>query len=302
MNFRDKNIELLACAWLFLAGTVAFAEDPSSGMDCNIVPGQLNEAAREIGAAEAAARSRLGLPSVITFSSAAKQAYKMDCQTKSKAGIEVEQKQSSSVSSQPVDLVQITTNKFVPSVLNSPKLLGHIAKLVPKFRTDNAVSLRAPAVRRSSPRPLLRPQGFDVSEHKSFAELTLENILNEVSETEELLAKNQEQQKSPPLTGREIEVFRDAVGKCWSVDLGSKAKDVTVTLTMEMRPNGKVLPTSIELVKYTGGSDSVANKAFQQARRAILRCQKDGYDLPANKYEQWRNVEITFDPDLMKKR
>ncbi len=32
---------------------------------------------------------------------------------------------------------------------------------------------------------------------------------------------------------------------------------------------------------------------------AILRCQGDGFPLPPGKYEQWRMVEMTFDPTQM---
>ena len=42
--------------------------------------------------------------------------------------------------------------------------------------------------------------------------------------------------------------------------------------------------------------------AYQSARRAILRCEKDGYVLPADKYEQWKEVEMTFDPSGMRMR
>ncbi|MDO7707324.1 MAG: energy transducer TonB, partial [Loktanella sp.] len=42
--------------------------------------------------------------------------------------------------------------------------------------------------------------------------------------------------------------------------------------------------------------------AFQAARRAILRCQSGGYQLPADKYDQWKEVEITFDPSGMRLR
>ena len=31
------------------------------------------------------------------------------------------------------------------------------------------------------------------------------------------------------------------------------------------------------------------------ARRAILRCQRDGYSLPIGKYEQWRKMKMTFE-------
>jgi len=35
----------------------------------------------------------------------------------------------------------------------------------------------------------------------------------------------------------------------------------------------------------------------------VLRCQtQDGYQLPADKYDQWQDVTITFDPSSMRLR
>ncbi len=45
--------------------------------------------------------------------------------------------------------------------------------------------------------------------------------------------------------------------------------------------------------------DGQTNSAYEAARRAILRCQGEGFPLPAEKYEQWRMQELTFDPAQM---
>lgn len=92
------------------------------------------------------------------------------------------------------------------------------------------------------------------------------------------------------------------VTPCWVVDLGSEAANVTVTVAMTLDRDGKVEGNSMKLVASEGGSDSAANTAFHAARRAILRCQKDGYRLPVEKYKEWRNVEITFDPSTLHSR
>jgi hypothetical protein len=42
--------------------------------------------------------------------------------------------------------------------------------------------------------------------------------------------------------------------------------------------------------------------AFDAARRAIIRCGAKGFDLPAEKYAQWREVEMTFNPESMRIR
>ena len=104
----------------------------------------------------------------------------------------------------------------------------------------------------------------------------------------------------PPLTQTEEDTLRVAVQKCWVVDIGSPAANVTVVLGMQMTPEGKVKPGSLRLVSSQGGADSAAKTAFQAARRAVLRCQKGGYNLPTEKYEHWREIEMTFNPEKMR--
>ena len=107
---------------------------------------------------------------------------------------------------------------------------------------------------------------------------------------------------SAPLSGVEKEAFRNQVLPCWSVNIGSRASKVTITVSMNMQPDGKVIASSMAMVGFEGGNASDAHVAFQAARRAVLRCQKDGYDLPKGKYQNWRNMVITFDPHAMRSR
>ena len=106
----------------------------------------------------------------------------------------------------------------------------------------------------------------------------------------------------PPMTRGEKDGFRVAVQQCWVVDVGSEAANVTVTIAMELDKNGVVDAGSLKLIASEGGTDSAINTAFSAARRAILRCQKDGYKLPIDKYDQWREIEITFNPEDMRTR
>lgn len=105
----------------------------------------------------------------------------------------------------------------------------------------------------------------------------------------------------PPMTSGEKEGLRVAVQRCWVVDVGSQAANVTVTVAMEMDQSGRVAG-DIRLIGSEGSPASAVDTAFQAARRAILRCQGDGYDLPAEKYAQWREIEMTFNPDGMRVR
>ncbi|MFT7254284.1 MAG: hypothetical protein ACI81Q_001706, partial [Paracoccaceae bacterium] len=59
---------------------------------------------------------------------------------------------------------------------------------------------------------------------------------------------------------------------------------------------------SIRMIGSEGGSDAAARQAFEAARRAIIRCGASGYNLPSDKYDQWRDIEMTFNPEGMRLR
>lgn len=105
----------------------------------------------------------------------------------------------------------------------------------------------------------------------------------------------------PPLTQGEKDALRIGVQECWVVDVGSEAGRVTVTVGFSLSEDGKVVDGSLKLLKASDGSDAAVQTAFNSARRAVLRCQKTGYPLPAEKYAHWRDVEITFDPAKMRR-
>ena len=108
--------------------------------------------------------------------------------------------------------------------------------------------------------------------------------------------------QGPPLTSGEKDGLRVAVSACWIVDTGSQSADVTVTIGLSMNQDGSVVPGSLELIGAEGGSADAQRSAFEKARRAILRCEKGGYPLPQDKYEQWKDIEMVFNPDGMRLR
>lgn len=106
----------------------------------------------------------------------------------------------------------------------------------------------------------------------------------------------------PPMTGSERDAFRVAINKCWNVDAGSLASRVVVTVGFSLDRDGKVTG-DVRLISSEGGDGPVADVAFEAARRAILRCQnrdgRNGYELPPDKFEEWSEVQATFDPSGM---
>ena len=76
--------------------------------------------------------------------------------------------------------------------------------------------------------------------------------------------------------------------------------DVTVTVLFNMLETGYPENESIKMIRYTGGSPAAVKIAYKSARRAILRCGSSGFDLPEEKYSQWKTIEMVFDPIKMR--
>lgn len=111
----------------------------------------------------------------------------------------------------------------------------------------------------------------------------------------------------PPLTEGERNGLRRQIAGCWN--LGTVSTEVmrtVVVVGLSLQENGMPESSSIRMLSFEGGSQASANTAFAAARRAILRCSRNGgrvgYDLPAEKYQQWKEVEITFNPANMRLR
>ncbi|CUH50215.1 energy transducer TonB family protein [Ruegeria atlantica] len=161
---------------------------------------------------------------------------------------------------------------------------------------------------RSSPRPLVRPNRPTPPAEPEVAE-TEEPTEPEPAPSDETAindalaeALGQSSEPSgPPLTAGEKDAMRLAVSKCWNVgSLSTDALQTVVVVGFSLTPDGKVLGGTLQMIDSSGGTDASARQAYEAARRAILRCGAKGYTLPTDKYDQWRDIEITFNPERMR--
>jgi hypothetical protein len=105
----------------------------------------------------------------------------------------------------------------------------------------------------------------------------------------------------PPVTSGEKEALIVDVKACWNVGaLSSEALRTSVTVAVDMNPDGKPDIKTIRMVGYDGGSETSAKQAYEAGRRAIVRCGSDGFPLPPEKYDHWRQIEIVFNPEKMR--
>lgn len=105
----------------------------------------------------------------------------------------------------------------------------------------------------------------------------------------------------PPLTLGEKDALRVAVSSCWNVgSLSSEALKTTVEVAVSLEQDGVPKVATIRMISSTGGSAGAARQAFEAARRAIIRCGARGFNLPQEKYDHWRDIVMTFNPEKMR--
>jgi outer membrane biosynthesis protein TonB len=106
------------------------------------------------------------------------------------------------------------------------------------------------------------------------------------------------ERRGPPLTFSEKDGIRFAIERCWSVPVGLEAaENLSVTLGVTLSPDGKIIGGP-DLIQPTGALSSSHKVAYGAARRALLRCAPyTGF--PPEKYAQWRELEVTFNPKEM---
>lgn len=100
-----------------------------------------------------------------------------------------------------------------------------------------------------------------------------------------------------PLTSGDLQGLVLAVQSCWNVPIGVRyAADLQVVLRVEFDERGRLV-SEPRLVDSSGSDPTAAPQAFEAARRALLQCQP--YALPPEKYDQWKILDVAFNPEQM---
>ena len=95
---------------------------------------------------------------------------------------------------------------------------------------------------------------------------------------------------------REIDLVRQQISECWSLPAGAKeAENLSIEIKMAMNPDGTVRQAHI-LDKNRLQSDPFFRAAAESALRAVLNPHCNPLKLPPEKYQQWQNMILIFDP------
>lgn len=104
---------------------------------------------------------------------------------------------------------------------------------------------------------------------------------------------------APVVTVSEIDAVRAKIRPCWSVPAGAKgAKDLVVDIDMELNADGTVIKADI-VDKRRMMNDPYYNVAAESAQRAVLDPKCNPLPLPKNKFNQWKNMTMSFNPKDM---
>ncbi|MEP1765358.1 MAG: hypothetical protein ABJJ53_01700 [Sulfitobacter sp.] len=95
------------------------------------------------------------------------------------------------------------------------------------------------------------------------------------------------------MTAKELARFRQEVSACWVPATEGPA----VTMGFSLDRKGQPIAASLRVIGQEGAQKDAVAQAFNSAKRAVLRCGREGYTLPVEKYDQWRDIELTFDPE-----
>jgi outer membrane biosynthesis protein TonB len=101
------------------------------------------------------------------------------------------------------------------------------------------------------------------------------------------------------MSSSEMDALRRRIYKCWIVPAGARgAKDLVVDIDMEIGRDGTVLKATVVDAKRMS-TDSFYRAAGESAKRAVLDPKCNPLPLPADKYDQWKQLTFSFNPKDM---
>ena len=173
------------------------------------------------------------------------------------------------------------TKKAEPK--NSKKAEIDLTKPKPKGSKDNAKD-KKPQAKKKSMDDIL--SGITKDETDPIDDL----INNDGADVDEL---------APVITASEIDAIKNKISRCWSIQAGAKgAKDLIVDIDMELSQDGTVIKADV-VDKQRMKNDPYFNIAAESARRAVLDPKCNPLPLPHDKYDQWKNMTMSFNPKDM---
>jgi hypothetical protein len=102
-----------------------------------------------------------------------------------------------------------------------------------------------------------------------------------------------------PLSISEVDAIRQQIKRCWNVPAGAKdAQDLVIEVALVMNPDATVRDARV-IDAARMKSDPFYRAAAESARRAVLNPKCNPLKLPSEKYREWQQITLTFNPKDM---
>ena len=97
------------------------------------------------------------------------------------------------------------------------------------------------------------------------------------------------------MTISEIDLLRQQLYSCLTIPAGAKAlKDLKVLVNIEVNPD-RTIKNAVLVNKERSASDKYFRTAAEAAMRAVNNPECSPLKLPEDKYDQWKEINFTFD-------
>ena len=109
--------------------------------------------------------------------------------------------------------------------------------------------------------------------------------------------QNRNDEDHEKMTLSEIDVLRVQIQKCWTIPAGIRnAEKRIIRVQLGLSREGNIILGPI-VVNRAGLGNRYFRIAAESVLRAIRRCQP--FEMPLDKYHEWRELELNFDPQNM---
>ncbi len=104
---------------------------------------------------------------------------------------------------------------------------------------------------------------------------------------------------SQQMTMSELDALRQQLSRCWSIQAGARyAEDLVVEVRLIVSPDRHVMSATV-VDQWRYGQDSYFRAAADSAIRAVNSPQCETLELNPDKYDQWKDMIVKFDPREM---
>ncbi len=100
----------------------------------------------------------------------------------------------------------------------------------------------------------------------------------------------------PALADEDLsEALKAQIVPCWNVAALADVSDyIWMFVSLDLKPDGTFGADDIIWQENRGGTEGEAIAMYLTVERAIMRCGRDGFDLPAERYDEWRASNLVF--------